>query len=154
VGRAVDLLDDLARGEPLSPTGFGLAVHNASAGLFSIARADRANHVALAAGAATLEHAVIEACGLLADGADMVLLVACDAPLPDVLAGFEDCDEQPYAFAWAMVPAAAPARCAGRVALPPRARALARASCRRPPLDLVPRCLTGSVSAGVCSRPA
>jgi hypothetical protein len=107
VGRAVELLDDLARGEPLSPTAFGLAVHNASAGLFSIARADRANHVALAGGAATLEHAVIEACGLLADGADMVLLVACDAPLPDALAAFEDCDEQPYAFAWAMVPAGA-----------------------------------------------
>jgi hypothetical protein len=61
---------------------FGLAVHNASAGLFSIARADRANHIALAAGPATIEHAVIEACGLLADGAPMVLLVACDAPLP------------------------------------------------------------------------
>jgi hypothetical protein len=105
VGRAVELLDDLARGEPLSPTAFGLAVHNASAGLFSIARADRANHVALAAGGATLEHAVIEACGLLADGAGMVLLVACDAPLPDALSAFEDCDEQPYAFAWAMVPA-------------------------------------------------
>jgi hypothetical protein len=105
VARAIDLLGDLARGEPLSPTAFGLAVHNASAGLFSIARADRANHVALAAGPATLEHAVIEACGLLADGATMVLLVACDAPLPDVLSGFEDCDEQPFAFAWAMVPA-------------------------------------------------
>jgi hypothetical protein len=105
VGRAVDLLDDLARGEPLSPTAFGLAVHNASAGLFSIARADRANHVALAAGGATLEHAVIEACGLLADGAPLVLLVACDAPLPDVLAQFADCEEQPYAFAWAMTPA-------------------------------------------------
>jgi hypothetical protein len=105
VARAVGLLNDLARGEPLSPTAFGLAVHNASAGLFSIARADRANHVALAAGAATLEHAVIEACGLLADGAPMVLLVACDAPLPEVLANFEDCDEQPYAFAWALTPA-------------------------------------------------
>jgi len=105
VARALDLLGELARGEPLSPTSFGLAVHNASAGLFSIARADRANHVALAAGPATLEHAVIEACGLLADGAPMVLLVACDAPLPDLVSHFEDCDEQPFAFAWAMVPA-------------------------------------------------
>lgn len=105
VGRAIGLLGDLARGEPLSPTSFGLAVHNASAGLFSIARADRANHVALAAGAATIEHAVIEACGLLADGAPMVLLVACDEPLPDLLASFEDCREQPWAFAWAMVAA-------------------------------------------------
>jgi hypothetical protein len=105
VARAVGLLGDLARGEPLSPTAFGLAVHNASAGLFSIARADRANHVALAAGPATLEHAVIEACGLLADGAPKVMLVACDAPLPAPLGRFQDCDEQPFAFAWAMVPA-------------------------------------------------
>lgn len=105
VARAVDLLGELARGEPLSPTAFGLAVHNASAGLFSIARADRANHVALAGGASTIEHAVIEACGQLADGAPMVLLVACDTTLPDPLRVFEDCEEQPWAFAWAMVPA-------------------------------------------------
>nr|WP_308600692.1 beta-ketoacyl synthase chain length factor [Massilia sp. Dwa41.01b] len=99
VGRAIGLLQDLARGEPLSPTAFGLAVHNASAGLFSIARADRANHIALAAGSASVEHAVIEACSLLADGAPSVLLVACDEPLPALLSSFEDCDEQPYAFA-------------------------------------------------------
>jgi len=106
VARSLDLLGDLARGEPLSPTAFGLAVHNASAGLFTIARADRANHVALAGGAATLEHAVIEACGLLADGAPLVLLVACDMPLPPLFHQFEDCDEQPYAFAWALSAAA------------------------------------------------
>jgi len=105
VGRAVELLDDLARGEPLSPTAFGLAVHNASAGLFSIARADRANHVALAAGGATLEHAVIEACGLLADGAPEVLLVACDCPLPELFTPFEEYEEQPHAWAWLLAPA-------------------------------------------------
>lgn len=107
VARAVDLLRELARGEPLSPTAFGLAVHNASAGLFSIARADRANHVALAAGGATLEHAVIEACGQLADGAPSVLLVACELPLPAPFDGFEDCDEQPFALAWLLTPATA-----------------------------------------------
>lgn len=107
VGRAVDLLGELARGEPLSPTAFGLAVHNASAGLFSIARADRANHVALAAGPATIEHAVIEACAQLADGAPRVLLLACDTALPALLSQFEDCDEQPFAFAWLMEPAGA-----------------------------------------------
>lgn len=100
VARALTLLDELARAEPLSPTSFGLAVHNASAGLFSIARVDRANHLALAAGAATVEHGVLEACGLLADGAAEVLLVAYDAPLPALLAGFADCAEQPHAWAW------------------------------------------------------
>lgn len=106
VSRAVTLLGDMAQGEPVSPTAFGLAVHNASAGLFSIARADRASHIALCAGTSTVEHAVIEACGLLADGAPMVLLVAYDAPLPPVLGHFDDAHEQPHAWAWALVPAA------------------------------------------------
>lgn len=105
VARAVDLLGDLAAGVPLSPAGFGLAVHNASAGLFSIARTDHANHLALAAGPSTIEHAVIEACGLLADGEPMVLLVAYDCPLPPLLAPFADCDEQPHAWAWLMTAA-------------------------------------------------
>jgi hypothetical protein len=104
VGRAIGLLDDLVAGEPLSPAGFGLSVHNATAGLLSIARGDGANQLALAGGAATVEHGVIEACSLLADGAPMVLLVAYDAPLPAPMSSFEDCAEQPFAFAWAMVP--------------------------------------------------
>lgn len=104
VARAVDLLGELAKGEPLSPTALGLSVHNTSAGLFSIARADRANHSALAGANATIEHGVIEACGLLADGAPLVLLVAFDCPLPAPLAHFEDCDEQPCAWAWLMAP--------------------------------------------------
>ncbi|MFZ6730713.1 beta-ketoacyl synthase chain length factor [Undibacterium sp. Ji42W] len=105
VSRAVDLLTELARDGSVSPTGFGLAVHNASAGLFSIARKDQANHIALASGKSTVEHAVIEACGLLADGAPMVMLVTYDHALPPVFASFQDCDEQSYAWAWLMVPA-------------------------------------------------
>lgn len=105
VARAVELLTDLARGEALSPTAFGMAVHNAIPGLLTIARGDRANHIALASGAATIEHAVIEACGLLADGAPSVLLVACDCPLPELFKPFEECDEQPHAWAWLMTAA-------------------------------------------------
>lgn len=104
VVRAYELLSDLANDVALSPTAFGLAVHNASAGLFSIARTDQANHLALAAGGSTVEHAVIEACGLLADGAPMVLLVAYDNCLPTAFEKFQDCKEQPHAWAWLMVP--------------------------------------------------
>ncbi|GJJ03765.1 3-oxoacyl-ACP synthase [Duganella rhizosphaerae] len=104
--RSLELLGDLARGEPLSPTAFSMSVHNAIAGLLSIARSDRANQLALAAGAASIEHAVIEACGLMADGAPQVLLVACDSPLPELFAPFQDCEEQPYAWAWLLTPAA------------------------------------------------
>lgn len=98
--RSVDLLTDLAKGLPLSPTAFGLSVHNATGGLFSIARGDHAGNSALAAGLSTVEHAVIEGCGLLADGASEVLLVVYDRPLPAVYAGYEDRCEQPFAWAW------------------------------------------------------
>jgi Beta-ketoacyl synthase, N-terminal domain len=104
--RSVDLLLDLAKDVPLSPTSFGLSVHNAIGGLFSIARGDHSSHVALAAGQSSVEHAVIEACGMLADGEPAVLLVAYDCPLPTPYHEFQDCNEQPYAWAWLMQPPA------------------------------------------------
>ncbi|MEP7073205.1 MAG: beta-ketoacyl synthase chain length factor [Nitrosospira sp.] len=104
VARAIDLLTELVQGNALSPTSFSMAVHNASVGLFSIARKDSTNHIALAGGRSTVEHGVIEACALLADGAPMVLLVACDFPLPSAFTTFQDCNEQPYAWSWLMVP--------------------------------------------------
>ena len=105
VARSVNLLSDLANDVALSPTTFGLSVHNATAGLFSIARGDRANHIALAAGTSSVEHAVIEACGLLADGAPMVLLVVYDCPLPAVYAAFDEDQGQAHAWSWLMQPA-------------------------------------------------
>jgi hypothetical protein len=100
--RSADLLLELAAGAPLSPTSFGLSVHNAPAGLFSIARLDHANSTAIAAGKSSVESAVIEACGLLAEGESNVLLVVYDCPLPKVYSVFQDCVEQPYAWAWLM----------------------------------------------------
>lgn len=104
VSRSVDLLNDLASGEPLSPTAFSLSVHNAAAGLFSIARGDRANSIALSARNASIEHGVIEACGLLADGEQAVLLVAYDCPVPAVYADYQHDDEAPFAWAWLIGP--------------------------------------------------
>lgn len=102
--RSVELLIDLAKELPLSPTMFGLSVHNATGGLFSIARGDHAGSSALAAGSSSVEHAAIEASGLLADGAAEVLLVVYDRPLPALYAAFQDCHEQPFAWAWLMQP--------------------------------------------------
>jgi Beta-ketoacyl synthase, N-terminal domain len=104
--RSVQLLTDLAQGLPLSPTNFGLSVHNATGGLFSIARGDHAGSSALAAGSSSVEHAAIEACGLLADGATEVLLVVYERPLPALYAAYQDCREQPYAWAWLIQPPA------------------------------------------------
>lgn len=100
--RSVELLADLAQDQPLSPTSFSLSVHNAAAGLFSIARQDLASHAAVAAGHSGVEHAVIEACGLLADGAAEVLLVVYDGFLPEIFDEYQDCWEQPFAWAWLM----------------------------------------------------
>jgi len=98
--RSVELLQELVAGSALSPTSFSLSVHNANVGLFSIARGMRGNGIAIAAGASTVEHAMIEACGLLADGARQVLVVMADGPLPAIFDGFRDCDDQPFGWAW------------------------------------------------------
>jgi hypothetical protein len=62
--------------------------------------------MALVAGTSSVEHAVIEAYGLISEGAPAVLLVVYDCPLPALYSEFEDCDEQPYAWAWLIEPAA------------------------------------------------
>jgi hypothetical protein len=112
-GRSAELLSDLARQLPLSPTAFSLSVHNATGGLFSIARRDHGNSLALAAGRSSVEHGAIEACGLLADGAPAVLLVVTDGPLPPVYREFADCDEQAFGWAWLLRAATDPGTGAG-----------------------------------------
>ena len=98
--RSLDLLAELVRGEPLSPTSFGLSVHNAIGAMYAIIRGDRANHVAVAAGPATPAASLVEAAGLLADGAPEVLVVHCEAPLPNPYAVFEDGPACLFAWAW------------------------------------------------------
>lgn len=108
--RSLELLAELAREQPLSPTAFGLSVHNAIGAQYSIARGDRANYLSIAAGAAGAAAAMVEACGLLADGADEVLVVNYDAPLPGDYARFEDEPSACYAWAWRVAkPVAEPA---------------------------------------------
>jgi hypothetical protein len=79
----IALLRALAAGEPLSPTAFGLSVHNAAAGLFATVRGDRAESTALAAGEETLGHALLESyCQFAADPRKPVLMVYGDQALP------------------------------------------------------------------------
>jgi len=102
VSRSLEMLSAMAKGEPISPTSFGMSVHNAIGGLFSIARADKSNNMAIAAGTSSVENAVIEACGLLEDGAPQVLLVVYDCPLPPAYISFQGSDDQAYSWAWLM----------------------------------------------------
>ena len=98
--RSVELLTSLVSGDELSPTSFGLSVHNAITGLLGIARRDRSNCITLAACDESAEHGLLEACSLLADGADEVLVIVADVPLPPIYSVFDDTD--PVAFAWAV----------------------------------------------------
>lgn len=98
--RSLDLLADLARHEPISPTAFGLSVHNAIGAMYSIARGDRANYVAVAAGRANAQACLVEAAGLLADGASEVLVVCYEEALPGAYVEFQDEPSALYGWAW------------------------------------------------------
>jgi hypothetical protein len=81
--RSLRLLEALAAEQPLSPADFSLCVHNALAGLLSIATGAPAGHTAIAAGPDSLAAGLLEAAGLLAcDPATPVLLVYFDDDLP------------------------------------------------------------------------
>lgn len=98
--RSLELLDAMTRGEAMSPAGFSLSVHNAIAAMYSIVRGECGNYVALAAGAATAEAALVEAAGLLADGAPEALVVLYDSPLPEVYQSYADEPDPYYAWCW------------------------------------------------------
>lgn len=98
--RSLDLLGELARDHALSPTAFGLSVHNAIGAQYSIARGDTANYLSVAAGPASAAAAVVEAVALLHDGADEVMVICYDAPLPGAYAFYADEPATCYAWAW------------------------------------------------------
>jgi hypothetical protein len=106
--RSLALLGDLVNGEPLSPTSFGLSVHNAVSALYSIAQGHTHNTVVVAAGRATVAAALTEAAALLADGAAEVLVVVYEAPLPGNYAVFQDEQVCEYAWAWRVGKAGTP----------------------------------------------
>ena len=91
VTQMLSLLQSLAVGEPVSPTGFGMSVHNALAGMLSIITKNREAHTAIAAGNESLCMGLLEALMLLEeDPTEPVLLVHCDETLPEFYAPFQD----------------------------------------------------------------
>lgn len=98
--RSLGLLDEMVQGQPLSPTAFGLSVHNAFSALYGIARGHTGNTTAICAGRATVGAALTEAAALLADGAPEVLVVFYEAPLPKHYTVFQDEAVSEYAWAW------------------------------------------------------
>jgi hypothetical protein len=97
--KSLALLQAQAADEPLSPTAFGLSVHNGIGAQHSILRGMRSNALCVASANAAPEAGVTEALGLLCEGAAEVMLVCYDAPLPAPYDRFHD--EPALPFAWA-----------------------------------------------------
>jgi hypothetical protein len=98
--RSTEIINDLVSGRPVSPAAFSLSVLNAMAGVFGIARQDRAPATAIAAGDETLGYALVEAYAQYAsDASTPVLLVFVDE-LPDSCYGpMPEGDASPGALA-------------------------------------------------------
>ncbi|OMH31859.1 hypothetical protein BGP75_16330 [Motiliproteus sp. MSK22-1] len=95
---SLSLQKDMGLDEPMSPTGFSLAVHNAVSGLFSIARKDTSEITSISAMEALVLQALLEAVGQLQVSA-RVLCVVYDMPLPEPFSRFTKGDQFPYAIA-------------------------------------------------------
>jgi hypothetical protein len=98
--RSLALLGNHAAGQAVSPTDFALSVHNAIGAVYSIARQDGSNYSTITAGAASCASALVEADGLLHDGASSVLVVCYEAPLPGAYGVFAGEPQASYAWAW------------------------------------------------------
>ncbi|AEF53619.1 beta-ketoacyl synthase chain length factor [Marinomonas posidonica] len=94
----LSLLQNIAQDQDLSPTNFSLAVHNAIAGLLSIARKDTSTITSITACRDIIPLAILEAITQLQDFEQVVCLI-CDTPIPDIYKPYTESCEIPYAIA-------------------------------------------------------
>lgn len=104
INRSFDLWPELLKNHTVSPTSFGLSVHNALPGQWSMLRGDMREHTALAVGADGLESTLAEACALLREGCPEVLTVWVDEPLHTAYAVAAERAPVPYALAMVIRP--------------------------------------------------
>ena len=98
--RSVGILEEIAKGDEISPMNFSLSVHNAVSGILSIVwKLDEMQSV-IAAGANSFAMGITECLSLLNAFPDrQVLLLYVDYSLPDVFAAFGEPVMQAEAFA-------------------------------------------------------
>lgn len=99
LARTLTMLEGMAAGDEVSPATFSLSVHNAAAGVLSIARQDTAPATAIAAGEETLGMALVEAAARLSTEHPQLLLVYADAPVPERYQADIATAESPHALA-------------------------------------------------------
>jgi len=83
LAKSFKMMEMIEAGEEISPTAFSLSVHNAIAGLFSMAYGNKVQTTVVAPGEEGIAAAFIEALGLLDEGEKQVLIVLYDEPLVD-----------------------------------------------------------------------
>jgi hypothetical protein len=81
--KSLEMLKTIQAGHELSPTAFSLSVHNAIAGLYSIAYGNSEEITVVAPGQEGIAPAFIEALGMLHEGVDEVLIILYDEPIAD-----------------------------------------------------------------------
>ena len=101
INRSFELWQSLLREQTVSPASFGLSVHNALAGQWSMLRRDMSENTALSADQDSLESALAEAYALLQEGVSKVWVVLADEPLHTEYA--VAAERAPFAHALAMV---------------------------------------------------
>ena len=99
---SLSLLEGIGRDEPMSPTSFSLAVHNAVSGLFSIARKDTSAVTSIASMEGLVLQTFFEAIGQL-QFTEKVLCVIYDVPLPDFYQRHSTNSDDPFPYAIAMI---------------------------------------------------
>jgi len=108
INESIELIENVARGLPLSPAKFSHTVHNAQAALYSIAAGNRRASSSLAAQDDTLAAGWLEALTHLEREPERsVLLVVGDVPLAPTFAPLVDEPAASYAVAWLLVAAEA-----------------------------------------------
>ena len=94
------LIADVAAKDDLSPTHFGLSVHNAVAGLYSIFANNKQPMTATSAGEDTLLMALVDAYAKLeSQNLDRILVVYTDEVVPDKYKGYVPTTEKSIAIA-------------------------------------------------------
>lgn len=83
LSKSLTMLQAIQAGEELSPTAFSLSVHNAIAGLFSIAYHNHQEITVIASGQEGIAPAFIDALGILQEGAAAILLIFYDEAVAD-----------------------------------------------------------------------
>jgi hypothetical protein len=98
-GLTLSLLQEIGQTQPISPTGFSLAVHNAVAGIISIARDDKSPITAISSMQGLLLQTLFEAIAQL-ESHPRVLCVIYDIPLPDLYRPYQLSPPFPFALSF------------------------------------------------------